>query len=130
MAIEKLGTLVSKVAAEDLSDYQYHAVILKAAGFALPDSANDIPFGILQNAPNEGEEAVVAPIGCGGISKAVAGASYPGVSAQVALEYVGATDAGKIQIATASQYPIGISLDSGTAEDELISVLLAPITVQ
>lgn len=127
MAWEKLGIRISFLADIDLRTYQYQVVVRTATGVALPGAATAIPLGILQNAPNINEEALVAPIGCGGISKAVCGATYPAVNELCGLEYVGATDAGKVNKAVTTQFPLGICLDPGAAEDDLCTVLLTPI---
>lgn len=47
------------VAAEDLSDYQYHQVDLTSATTVSASDANDESIGILQNAPASGEQAIV-----------------------------------------------------------------------
>jgi len=84
----------------------------------------------LQNAPNIGEEAVVAPLGCGGISKAVANDAIAN-QAIVALEWVDDVgDSGKVKAAAATQYPVGIVVFPSGAEDDLCSVLLTPLTVK
>lgn len=127
MAWEKLGTLVSFKADIDLRTYQFHVVVRTATGVALPGAAIDIPLGILQNAPNIGEEAVIAPIGCGGISKAVGGATPPAVNELCGLEFVGAADAGKINKAVTTQFPLGLCIDPAGAEDALMTVLMTPI---
>jgi len=131
MAIEKLGLLVSFPAFADLRTHQYKVVVMKNDGtVGLPLTAiTAIPFGILQNAPNVGEEAVVAPIGCGGISKAVANAALA-TGAIVALEWVDDVgDSGKVKAAAATQYPVGIVVAASAAEDDLCSVLLSSISV-
>lgn len=128
MATENKVLDVSKAAAEDLSSYQYHIVVLDATAgtVRLPNAATDVPFGILQNAPASGEAAVVRPIGCGGISKVVANAALA-IGAFVGMEYVGAADAGKGQALVPTQYPVGVVLEASSAEDELASVLLTPL---
>ncbi len=131
MAIEKLGLLMSHPAFADLRTHQYKVVELKADGtVGLPLTAiTAIPYGILQNAPNIGEEAVVAPIGGGGISKAVANAALAR-GAIVALEWVDDVgDSGKVKAAAATQYPIGQIVYPSGAEDDLCSVLLTPMSV-
>lgn len=117
-------------AAEDLSNDQYRIVVLDATAKAVrrPNAATDIPLGVLQNAPGSGEAAAVRPIGCGGVSKIVLGATLA-VNAIVAMEYVDADDAGKAQAAVATQYPVGQLLEGGD-EDDLGSCLLAPLTVK
>jgi len=47
------------VAAEDLSDSQYHTVLINTSGLAEVGAANERVCGILQNAPESGEQAVV-----------------------------------------------------------------------
>jgi hypothetical protein len=131
MAVEKLGLVVSHPAAADLRQYQYRVVCLGSTGTVdLPKTAiTAIPYGILQNTPNIGEEAVVAPIGGGGISKAEASAALAN-SAIVALEWVDDVgDSGKVKAAEQTQYPIGIIVYPSGAEDDLCSVLLTPLTV-
>lgn len=131
MAIEKLGITVSHPAFADLRTHQYKVVVLKSDGsVGLPLTAiTAIPYGILQNAPNIGEEAVVAPIGCGGISKAVANAALAR-GAIVALEWVDDVgDSGKVKAAAATQYPVGLVVFPSDAEDDLCSVLLQSMSV-
>ena len=127
MAVEKLGICMSFLADIDLRNYQYHVVIRTATGVTLPAAATSIPLGILQNAPNINQEAVVALIGCGGISKAKCGATFPTINLLAGLEFVGAADAGKVNIAVTTQFPLGLCVQAGAAEDDLCSILLAPI---
>lgn len=132
MAIENIGKTMSFPAAADLRNYQYRVVCLGSDGTVnLPKTAiTAIPIGILQNAPNTGEEAVVALLGCGGISKAQANAALSN-SAIVALEWVDDNgDSGKVKAAASTQYPVGIVVSPSGAEDDLCSVLLAPLTVK
>ncbi|MBI5232803.1 MAG: hypothetical protein HY880_00455 [Deltaproteobacteria bacterium] len=130
MATENRVLDVSFEAGEDLTNDQYRIVVLDAATGKIrrPDAITDIPLGVLQNAPGSGEAAVVRPIGCGGISKAQLGAAL-GIGAITAMEYVSAADAGKAQAAVTTQYPVGVLLEGG-AEDELVSMLLTPLTVK
>lgn len=131
MATERLGILLSFPAAADLRTHQYKVVCLGSTGVDLPQTAiTAIPFGILQNAPNEGEEAVVAPLGCGGVSKAVANAALA-EGAVVALEWVDDLgDSGKVQAWAQTQYPVGIVVDASAAEDDLCSVLLTAMAIK
>jgi hypothetical protein len=132
MAIENLGKIISWEADEDLSGDQYHIVVLDATSGKVrrPNAATDIPLGILQNAPKAGEGAVVALIGCGGISKVVTGAAALAIGAIVGMEYIGAADAGKAIAAVATMYPVGVVVVASSAEDDLASVLLSPLTVK
>ncbi len=127
MTWEKVGQTMSFLADIDLRNYQFHVVVRTATGVALPGSAIAIPLGILQNAPNINEEAVVALIGSGGISKAVCGATPCAINELAGLEFVGAADAGKVNKAIATQFPFGLCVEIGSAEDDLCSILLAPI---
>jgi hypothetical protein len=132
MTTENVLARMSWPADEDLSGDQYHIVVLDATSGKVrrPDAATDIPLGILQNAPKAGEAAVVAPIGCGGISKVVTGAAALGIGAIVGMEYIGETDAGKAIAAVATMYPVGVVVEASAAEDDLASVLLCPLTVK
>lgn len=127
MTTENILMRVSHPADLDLRNYQYHVVVRTATGVALPGAATAIPYGILQNAPNINEAAVVAPIGCGGISKAVCGATPCAVNELAGLEFVGAADAGKVNKAITTQFPFGLCIEPGVAEDDLCSILLTPI---
>jgi len=130
MATENKVLDVSWPAAEDLSSDQYRIVVLDATTKKVrrPDAITDIPFGVLQNAPAADEAAAVRPIGCGGISKIVLGATL-GTGAIVAVEYADAADAGKAQAAVSTQYPAGVLLEGGD-EDDLGTCLLTPLTVK
>ena len=130
MAWEKPGIVVSAPADEDLREDQYKIVVVDSTSLKIrrPDAATDIPFGVLQNAPDIGEEANVAPLGCGGISKVVLGATLP-AGTIIGIEYNDAIDAGKAVAAVATQYPAGTLLAGGD-EDQLLPVLLTPLTVK
>ena len=122
MATE-IGILdVSHEAAEDLSDYRLHFVVLNSSGkVRLPDSEEEVALGVLQNAPESGEAAVVR---VDGISKLVANAALA-IGTMVKPEYVGATDAGKGDDAgTLWEYARGIVLEAAGAENDLCSVRL------
>lgn len=70
MATENSLKLVTFEAGADLSAKQYYFVKLSAANTVdVCSGATDIPIGILQNDPTSGQEAVVALLGGGGISK-------------------------------------------------------------
>lgn len=120
MATENKILDISWAAAEDLSDDQYRLVVLTTSKTVRrPDAITDIATGVLQNAPESGEAAVVRVIG---VSKIVLAATLA-INAIIAPEYQSATDAGKAQAAVATQYARGILLEGGD-EDDLGSVLL------
>jgi len=129
MATENKVIDLSFEAGEDLSADQYRFVVLDTttAKVRRPNAATDIPIGVLQNAPASGAAASVSPVGCGGVSKIVLGATLTaGVLAT--LEYVDAADAGKAKAAATTAYTAGILIEGGS-EDDLGSILLAPMTV-
>lgn len=130
MAYELVKAKLSWPADEDLTADQFKVVVLDATSGKVrrPNAATDIPLGILQNAPKADEEAVVALIGCGGVSKVVLGATLA-IGVIIGGEYNDAADAGKAIAAVATMYPVGVVLLGG-AEDELASVLLQSMTVK
>ncbi len=122
MATEQAVLRESFEAAEDLSDYQHHFVVLNTSGkVRLPDSASEVALGVLQNAPESGQAAEVMIIGK---SKVVANAALA-VGAFVAPEYVAADDAGKASAATATYACVrGMIVEAAAAENDLASVFL------
>lgn len=108
-------------AAEDLSDYRFHFVVLGSSGVRLLDEKDEVSIGILQNAPESGEAADVMIIGK---SKLVANAALA-VGVFVKPEYVGAADAGKGEDAgTWWDTARGMVIEAAGAEDDLCSVWL------
>jgi hypothetical protein len=109
-------------AAEDLSDDQYKFVVLNSSGkVRRPDSASEVAIGILQNAPESGEAAVVRVIGQ---SKVQANAAI-GIGTFIGPEYVSATDAGKGRDNSAAlAYARAVMVEAAEAEDDLGSCLL------
>lgn len=133
MATENKVIDITLPADEDLSNDQYRIVVLDATSGKVrrPNAATDIPLGVLQNAPDAADkEAVVRPIGCGGISKVQAGAGAVAIGVIIGCEFVDAADAGKGIAAVATMYPVGVVLEAAGAEDDLMSVLLCPLTVK
>lgn len=104
------------IAAEALSDYQYHFILVGTTGLAEVGGANEIVVGILQNAPASGEQAIVRtagqsylfvdgttdvavndPLDCDASGHAVKQATDKGWYAALAREaYTGATAAAKV----------------------------------
>lgn len=123
MATENRILDVTYEANEDLSSDQYRFVVLDPTTKKVrrPDSANEISLGVLQNAPAQGEAAVVR---VEGISK-IRAAGALAVNAKVTPEYVNATDAGKGKATTtAGDYVRGIVVEPVDAEDELAAIRL------
>jgi len=122
MATEQAIWRESFEAAEDLSDYQYHFVVLNTSGkVRLLDAEDEVAIGILQNAPESGKAADVMIIGK---SKCVANAALA-IGKFVKPEYVGAADAGKADDAgTWWDTARGMVVEASGAEDDLCSVIL------
>lgn len=126
MAVELRGLDISFVAEEDLSDYQYHFVVLSSTEdyVRLPDSTSEVSIGILQNAPEEGEAAAVR---VSGFSKNVSGEALT-INDFVKPEYNSATDAGKaIAITSGDTLETGLRalvVQGVSAEDYLAMVKL------
>jgi len=110
-------------AAEDLSSYQYCFVVLgsTAGQVRLPDAEDEVPIGILQNAPASGQAAEVMIIGK---SKLKTNAALA-INKFVKHEYVSASDCGKGQDAgTFWDTARAMVVEASTAEDQLCSVIL------
>jgi len=127
MAIEYGGLDISFVAAEDLSSQQYRFVHQATdTTVDLMDGATEYPIGILQNAPESGEVAVVR---VEGTSKLVMNDAVA-VGTKLKAEYVGATDNGKGDAAD-TDYDLvrGICIKASGAEDDVGAVLLCSDTL-
>jgi hypothetical protein len=108
-------------AIEDLSNDQYRFVVLASTGVRRPNSETEICLGILQNAPKEGEAAVVMELG---VSKLEMNGAI-GVGSWVKAEYVDDDDAGKGEDASmALAYARAFVLEAADAEGDLATVLL------
>lgn len=115
---------ISFPAAEDLSSYQYHFVKINTSGAVrLLDSADELPDGVLQNAPASGEEATVRIFGH---TKVVANAALD-EGALVRAEYVSATDCGKAATVLATTgVVLGKVVEASAAENDLVGLILIP----
>jgi len=122
MATEQAIWRESFEAAEDLSDNQYHFVVLNTSGkVRLLDAEDEVAIGILQNAPESGKAAEVMIIGK---SKCVANAALT-IGTFVKPEYVDAADAGKAEDAgTWWDTARGMVVEAAGTEDDLCSVVL------
>ena len=111
-------------AAQDLRNYQYHFVKVNTSGqIRLLTAGNELPDGVLQNAPNTGEEATVRILG---ISKVVAGAALT-EGTFIKAEYVSSSDTGKaLSAASTANLTTGRVIGGAGAEDDLISAILTP----
>lgn len=130
MTTENIFNPVSFEAGEDLSGQQYRHVKLNTSGqVVMPEAITDVCIGVLQNKPESGQEARVALVGAGGITKIVLGGTLSTPGDVIATEYVGAADRGKAQIAASTQYPTGILVETGV-EDDIGSMILTSVTVK
>ncbi|MEE4113485.1 MAG: capsid cement protein [Desulfobacteraceae bacterium] len=123
MAYEVGGGIdISLLAAEDLSSYQYRFITIASdTTVQLANGATEYPIGILQNAPESGEVAVVRVVG---ISKLIANAAIT-VGTRVKMEYVSTSDNGKADAADTNKDTVrGVALTASGAEDDIITVLL------
>jgi len=122
MAHDFGGRDVSFIAYEDLSSYQYHFVTMQDQNnVRLMDGATEFPIGVLQNAPEAGEAALVR---IEGTSKLKMNAALA-VTALVKAEYVGAADTGKGDAAdTEGDIVRGVVIVPSGAEDDVGTVLL------
>lgn len=122
MAIQFSGIDISFIAAEDLSSHQYRFVHQASdTTVDMLDSGAEFPVGILQNAPESGEVAVVR---VSGLSKLVMNDAVA-VGAAVKAEYVDATDNGKGDAAdTEGDIERGRCIMASGAEDDVGAVLL------
>lgn len=123
MAIENGVLDLSFLAAESLASDQYKFVVLASDNTVRrPDSASEIPAGILQNNPASGDVAVVR---VQGVSKLVCNALLA-TGKILSAEYVSAADAGKGQDAgTNWKYARAIVLyPAAGAEDDVATVQL------
>ncbi len=127
MAIEYGGKDITLLAAEDLSAHQYMFVHQATDTTAdLLDSGAEYPLGILQNAPEKDEEAVVR---IEGTSKLVMNDAVA-VGAKLKAEYVGAADNGKGDAAdTNADLCRGVCIMATGAEDDVGAVLMCSDTI-
>jgi len=127
MTVAYSGIDISFIAAEDLSDFQYHFVHQATDTTCdLMDGATEYPIGVLQNAPESGEVAVVRITGT---SKLVMNAAVT-VGTKLKAEYVGAADTGKGDAAD-TDYDLvrGICIKASGAEDDVGAILLCSDTL-
>lgn len=103
----------------DLSDYQYRFVKLEAAGTVAICGNGEVPIGILQNDPEDGEQAKVMVMG---ISNLVAHAAIS------VNDKLGSQASGRAVAVTADTNTYNaIALEAATAQDDEIKVMLTGI---
>jgi hypothetical protein len=121
MATENPLLKLSSPAIEDLTNDRYHFIVLTSTGVRRPDNETEGLYGILQNAPAQGEAAEITVLGTSKLEMNAAVA----VNTFVKAEYVSATDAGKGKTAAAAlAYARALVIAPADAEDDLAEVLL------
>ena len=127
MAVQYSGLDITFTAAEDLSAMQYRFVHQASdTTVDMVDTAYEIPVGILQNAPELGETAVVR---VDGTSKLVMNAAVA-VGTWVKCEYVGASDNGKGDAADkGNDFIRGLVVKASGAENDVGAVVLTLATL-
>lgn len=121
MSTVQVGELRTEKAGEDLTAAQYMFVTLESDGeIDLADAITDFAHGVLQNAPNTGQEASVKVYGR---TKVVA-------KAALAIgNYVAPATDGKAQVAVSTQFPRGIVVKAAGAENDLAEIELLYTTL-
>lgn len=121
MATQRLGENESFLAAADLRTAQYKLMEVTAADTVnLANNAADKVVGILQNKPNQGQEASVALVGGPGISKVLSDGSGTAIAVNDPLK----TNASGIAIkaVTAGDWVIGHATEASSAANIIIGV--------
>ena len=120
--------LISLEAAVDFTNFRWHYCTTDSDGKAAMATSTIQPVtGIVQNNPITGGAVSIIPLGSGGSSKVVLGATLD-EGARVTVEYNSAADVGKAIAAASSKYNSGLLLKGGV-EDEIGEVLLASQSV-
>lgn len=122
MAIDFGGTDMTLIASEDLSGQQYRFVVQKNDTEAeLMNAGTDFCIGVLQNAPEAGEAAVIR---VDGTSKLVMNDAVA-VEGEIKAEYVSTSDNGKGDAAdTEGDIVRGRCIQASGAEDDVGAILL------
>ncbi len=116
MASVYQGVEPTREAGEDLTASQYHFVKVNASDQAiLPTAITDVAFGVLQNAPDINENALVY---VNHQTKIVASGALP-LTAPVAP----AAD-GRAQIAVSTQYARGVVVEAAAAANDIAVIRL------
>jgi|TARA_R100000329_G_scaffold104737_1_gene85984 hypothetical protein len=125
MAYEQSGSgiIITLTAAADLSAKQYNLVKLDGNGDVVltdADSAGQIPIGVLQNAPGNGEAATVMIVG---VTKIEIGEAMD-EGALIAPSDAGeASDDGQAVLADASDVVCGQTIQAGSADEYITAVV-------
>jgi hypothetical protein len=117
------GVIITLTAAADLSAKQYNFVKLDGDGNVVvtdADSAGQIPIGVLQNAPGNGEAATVMVVG---ISKVDAGVSFNEGVLIACSDASSSADDGQAVAADASDHVVGQSITAGAADDYITAAI-------
>jgi hypothetical protein len=127
MAEGHAGLDISFKAAGDLSSYQYHFVSVSADDTVNYSGDAGRAIGILQNAPNAAGEAAVVRVE--GVSKLRAYGAVNRLEKLKSSAQTGYLAHGEVA-ATASDWIGAIALETGTASDDLLTVLITGFELQ
>ena len=117
----------TRKAGADLSTKQYHFVKLDASSdIIICNGADDVPYGVLQNNPNTGEEAVVMLIG---ITKLIAGED---ISTPATLIATGTDARGEavVEGTDITRYLVASTIEGGAADGEVATVVVNSAVAQ
>ena len=128
MTVSQETTVISVPAAYDLSSYQFHVVLLDAAGNACiqtniaPTAGSGIVLGILQNKPAAAGRA--ARVAIGGISKCVAGEAI--TAAEIVFPTTSGLTLGSSFLGVGTFWPhrIGVAMNAASGSLSVFQVLL------
>ena len=103
----------TRLAGANLFDKQFHIVKLDSDGdVVLCAAVDDKPYGVLQNAPRQGEEAAVLLVG---VTPVVAGAEIAAIGATIGTSDTGRAVA-KVAGTNTTHYAIGVNLTVAEAD--------------
>ncbi len=112
------------VAAADLTSSQFCIVQLDAdMKIALPSGQGVRAFGILQNAPNTGESAVVRVYG---FSRVKAKNSTNGTPTATGRNITAAGTDGRAEVAASGDFVTGIAVEALTGDGEIFTAFINP----
>ena len=117
------GIIVTLTAAADLSAKQYNLVKLDGNGDVVltdADSAGQIPIGVLQNAPGNGEAATVMIVG---VTKIEIGEAMDEGVLIAPSDSGEAADDGQAVLADASDVVCGQTIQAGAADEYITAAI-------
>jgi hypothetical protein len=125
MAVSQAVFDMTLVAEEDLSTSQFCAVTLGTnANTCKICEDTDVPIGILQNKPTEGQEAQVRMLGT---SKVKANGAFSKLDELMVADTDGTVDtATSVGAGGEPTWSVGVALEAATAPDDIIEMYIRP----